>query len=105
LNVLPFVTSQGAKANIILGLKAALEHGQLKLLADEIQTRELLNFEERVSPNGAFSYSAPVGQHDDCVMALAMAWDMCNKMGVSEDVVIEVGDPLEDIGRFSRRGI
>jgi hypothetical protein len=30
---------------------------------------------------------------------------MCNKMGVSEDVVIEVGDPLEDIGRFSRRGI
>jgi len=105
LNVMPFVTSQGAKANIILGLKAALEHRQLKLLADEVQKRELLNYEERVSANGAFSYSAPAGQHDDCVMALAMAWDMCNKMGGGEEVVIEAGDPLEDIGRFSRRGI
>ncbi len=97
LNVVPFLTTQASKNNLILGLKSALEHSRLRLLDHEIQKRELLAFEERVSPNGAFSYSAPAGLHDDCVMALAMAWDACQKMSGSETLLIPAPDPLDKI--------
>ncbi len=52
------------------GLKSALEHSKVKLLNHEIQKKELLSFEEKGTTNGSFSYSAPSGLHDDCVMPL-----------------------------------
>jgi len=97
LNVVPFVTTQASKSSIILGLKSALEHSHVRLLNHEIQKKELLSFEEKVSPNGSFSYSAPAGLHDDCVMALAMAWDACQKMSGSETLLIPAPDPIEEI--------
>ncbi len=97
LNVVPFVTTQASKSSIILGLKSALEHSHIRLLDHEIQKKELLSFEEKVSPNGSFSYSAPAGLHDDCVMALAMAWDACQKMSGSETLLIPAPDPIVEI--------
>ncbi len=97
LNVVPFVTTQASKSSIILGLKSALEHSHIRLLDHEIQKKELLSFEEKVSPNGSFSYSAPAGLHDDCVMALAMAWDACQKMSGSETLLIPAPDPIDEI--------
>ena len=35
---------------------------------------ELQAFEATPLASGMMRYSAPVGQHDDCVMALAFAW-------------------------------
>ena len=100
LNVVPFVTTQASKSNIILGLKSALEHSHIRLLNHEIQKKELLSFEEKVSPNGSFSYSAPAGLHDDCVMALAMAWDACSRMNGSEALLIPAPDPIDEIEKF-----
>ena len=97
LNVVPFVTTQASKSNIILGLKSALEHSHIRLLNHEIQKKELLSFEEKVSPNGSFSYSAPAGLHDDCVMALALVWDACQKMSGAAALLIPAPDPIDEI--------
>jgi phage FluMu gp28-like protein len=97
LNVAPFLTTHAVKSHIVLGLKSALEHSKVKLLNHEIQKKELLAFEEKGSVNGSFSYSAPSGLHDDCVMALAMAWDACSKMNGSETLLIPATDPIEEI--------
>ena len=40
-----------------------------------IQVGELLSYESKRSISGSFSYSAPENQHDDTVMALAIAWN------------------------------
>lgn len=97
LNITPFLTTQSAKSHIILGLKSAFEHSHLLLLDHEIQKKELLSFEEKVSPNGAFSYSAPAGQHDDCVMALAMAWEACSRQSGVPTLIISAPDPIKSI--------
>ena len=70
LNMAPFLTTHAVKSHIMLGLKSALEHAKVKLLNHEVQKKELLAFEEKVSTNGSFSYSAPSGLHDDCVLPL-----------------------------------
>jgi hypothetical protein len=36
---------------------------------------ELQAFESTKLPGGGLRYAAPQGMHDDCVMALALAWD------------------------------
>ena len=45
-----------------------------RIINDPTTIGELLSFEGRRSPSGGFSYSAPDGMHDDCVMSLAIAW-------------------------------
>ncbi len=74
VRVQPFTTTQATKHNIITSLMAAFEHGQIRILDNPVLVGELLSFESKKSPSGNFSYSAPEGQHDDCVMSLALAW-------------------------------
>ena len=75
LNIIPFLTNNSSKQTIIQNLQIAFEREEITVLNNEVLKNELLNFEERRTPSGAFQYSAPSGQHDDCVMALAIAWD------------------------------
>jgi hypothetical protein len=75
LPVREFVTSNSSKANIIEGLMLGLESGRLKILNDTVLLSELQAFETTKLPGGGFRYAAPEGYHDDCVMALALAWD------------------------------
>ena len=52
-----------------------LERGELGILNDPVLIGELEAYERTVSPvTGRSRYSAPEGMHDDCVMALALAW-------------------------------
>jgi len=39
---------------------------------------ELLSFEAKRAPSGSYTYSAPDGMHDDCVMSLAIGWNAIN---------------------------
>jgi hypothetical protein len=78
LPVAGFVTTNQSKTRIIEALALAIERGELALLSDEIQRAELEAFEMERLPGGTFRYSAPEGMHDDCVMALALAWEGCN---------------------------
>lgn len=72
--VIPFTTTSATKQMIIQGLQSAFENSNIQILNDPVTIGELLSFEGKRSPSGGFSYSAPDGMHDDCVMSLAIAW-------------------------------
>jgi hypothetical protein len=63
-------------------LQAAFENGQILVLNDQILVGELLSFESKRNASGGFSYSAPDGMHDDCVLSLAIAWHGATSAGV-----------------------
>jgi hypothetical protein len=62
-----------SKKRLIESLMLAIEQQQIKLLDESVQTNELKMFEYTYSPSGLISYNAPTGQHDDCVISLALA--------------------------------
>lgn len=74
LNIVPFTTTSATKQSIIQNLQAAFENGQIRILNNPVLIGELLSFESKRNASGGFSYSAPDGMNDDCVMSLAIAW-------------------------------
>lgn len=79
MNIVPFQTTNATKQAVITGLQAAFEHGEIGIPNNPILIGELLSFEAKRNPSGSFSYGAPDGMHDDCVMALAIAWNGINE--------------------------
>lgn len=78
VNVRAFHTTNASKAEAIEALALAFENGQLSLPKDErteVLRRELIAFDQERLPSGQIRYSAPKGQHDDCVMSLAIGWN------------------------------
>lgn len=74
LPIQPFTTTSATKQTIITGLQSAFEHGEIAIINNTILIGELLSFESNRAPSGSFTYSAPSGMHDDCVMSLAIGW-------------------------------
>ena len=75
LPVISFQTTATSKPPLIESLGLAFERSELTILNDPVQVAELQAYERTVSRmTGRSSYSAPVGYHDDTVMALALAW-------------------------------
>jgi phage terminase large subunit-like protein len=74
LPVQPFVTTNATKAQIVDSLALAFERGDLRILNDRTLIGELQAFEATRLPSGLMRYAAPEGEHDDCVMSLALAW-------------------------------
>jgi hypothetical protein len=74
LNVRGYVFSAQSKAPLIEGLTIALEDSKITLPDEPVLINELEAFEYETSPTGYVRYSAPEGLHDDCVIALALAW-------------------------------
>jgi hypothetical protein len=74
LPVRPFKMTSASKGPLIEALALAIERRQLALLPDEALLGELAAYAMQRLPGGAFRYSAPAGQHDDTVIALALAW-------------------------------
>jgi hypothetical protein len=70
----PFTTTQASKAKMMDALALALENGALSLPPDPILLGELEAYQLERLPGGDFRYTAPAGGHDDCVVALALAW-------------------------------
>ena len=58
------------------GLSTAIQQGKIGF-PDGVIVQELQIFEYQFTANGV-KYSAPSGFHDDCVMALALAWNNFN---------------------------
>lgn len=71
--VQPFTTTNASKAAIVDALALAFERGALGLLDDPVLLAELQAFEASRTPSGLMRYSAPAGEHDDTVIALALA--------------------------------
>ena len=78
MNIIPFTTTNATKQTIITNLQSAFEHSEIGIYNDQVLIGELLSFESKRNPSGSFTYSAPDGLHDDCVMSLALAWDCIN---------------------------
>jgi hypothetical protein len=78
-----FNTTNATKAEIIDALILAFEQSTIKILKDDILINELEVYEADKLPSGLTRYSAPEGMHDDCVMALALAWHgLSNSAGI-----------------------
>lgn len=75
MNIIPFMTTASTKQPLITNLQSAFEHGEIGIFNDQVLIGELLSFKSKRNASGSFSYSAPDGMHDDCVMSLALAWD------------------------------
>jgi hypothetical protein len=74
LPVRPFLTTNASKAQAIDGLALAFERGTIKIPDDPTLIGELQAYDAERLPSGLLRYGAPPGQHDDCVMSLALAW-------------------------------
>lgn len=70
-------TTNATKAARIDALALAFERGDIRILNDPVLIGELHAYEGTQLPSGLIRYSAPEGQHDDCVSALMMAWQGC----------------------------
>lgn len=90
LDVEGYKFTQDSKKKLIEALMIAFEQKLIKILDEQVQKNELSIFEYKINPSGTVHYSAPDGYHDDCVIALALAWwKMQNKpfgyFGFSKD--------------------
>ena len=76
LPVWAFQTTGSSKAMAIESLALAFERRKIWIPNDPVLIGELQAFEGRRLPSGAVQYGAPKGEnnHDDTVMALAIAW-------------------------------
>lgn len=74
LRIEPFTTTNASKTIAIEGLALAFERGDIQILNHPVLVNELIAYRAERLPTGSTRYSAPPGQHDDCVMALAIAW-------------------------------
>lgn len=73
-NILGFKFNQTSKQQIMEGLAAAIQQRKITFPEGMIKD-ELENFEFEYTRTGV-RYTAPSGLHDDCVCALALAWDL-----------------------------
>lgn len=67
-----FKFTQSSKQQLMEGLAMAIQQGLLKF-PEGVIVDELMQFEYSATATGV-RYTAPAGMHDDCVMALALAW-------------------------------
>jgi len=81
LPIRSFETTAVSKPPLIESLVLAFDRGEITALNDPIMKGELMAYERKVSSTGRSQYSAPVGLHDDVVMALALAWHGITQRG------------------------
>jgi terminase large subunit-like protein len=74
LRIQPFTTTNASKAQAVEALALAFERGDIRILNDAVLVSELVAYQAERLPSGLMRYTAPSGQHDDCVTALAIAW-------------------------------
>jgi len=79
MRVTGMTTTNASKAMWVDMLALAIEQQSITLLNDPHLIAELQSYQSTRLPSGVFRYSAPDGQHDDCVMALLLAWQGVGK--------------------------
>ena len=74
LRIEPVTTTNASKAAAIEALALPFERADIRILNNPVLINELIAYQAERLPSGLTRYTAPPGQHDDCVMALAIAW-------------------------------
>lgn len=102
--VMPFMTTTASKPNLIGSLALAFDQRVISILNIQQQVDELRGYQAIRLPSGMVRYEAPSGRHDDCVMALALAWFGAQELSASPllraDLLLPIGatphrDPLK----------
>jgi phage FluMu gp28-like protein len=78
-NIQGFLTTSKSKPEIINHLINAFASKKIMIIDDDVLKSELEMFTMSISPSGHVKFAAPDGFHDDCVMALAIAWECLQK--------------------------
>lgn len=86
LPVQGFATTSASKPRIIDALALAFEQRAITIPNDPVLLAELAAYTMERSTSGRWTYSAPSGMHDDCVMALALAWEARSRPGFSVEM-------------------
>ena len=91
-----FDTNGTEKGPLVQQAAAAFEFDKIEIWPEtdtmgQVVVNELLSYERKQTALGHPTYSAPVGYHDDCVMALALAIRAADG---------DPGDPLAEAGHF-----
>lgn len=73
LDVEPYVFTNQSKKLLINNLALKLEQDDIKIIQYPELINEMMAFRYEKTVAGNIRYSAPEGQHDDCVMSLALA--------------------------------
>ena len=103
--VLPIPTNAAVRKNALIEqLMIDIEGGRVWIPeSEEVLIAELMQYSRSVTPGGNVSYSAPAGQHDDMVIALALAnWGVRRKglamdieqVAVASDMDARSGEPV-----------
>lgn len=87
LPVRGFRMTTASKSPLIEALALAIERGDLRLIEDAALIGELSAYTMQRLPGGGFRYGAPPGLHDDCVIALALAWHGAARSDIGIDFV------------------
>jgi len=85
--VFPFTTTAQSKQELILNLAADIQAGPTRcVVADHSpMPHELAMYRYTRGPTGLYRYSAPDGEHDDTVMAAALArWGMSRSVDLKD---------------------
>jgi hypothetical protein len=86
-------TTNVTKALWVDDLSLAMETHKIKLLNDQVQKDEMMNFEGTRLPSGLTRYAAPEGEHDDTVIATLLAYQAVkipDAAGVSNTESVDV---------------
>jgi len=81
-----FRTTRRSKEEMLGWLIKAFDELAIGIPNDPILISELQMMEAQPTATG-FRYTAPTGYHDDCVIALALAWDGARKSGIGARVI------------------
>jgi hypothetical protein len=77
-----FETTAQSKPQIIESMMLATERQEVIFdSADEVMLAEFKAYAIARTPSGRYTYGAPSGMHDDCVMAAAIAREAANRAG------------------------
>lgn len=75
-----FNTTNQSKAEIVSDLQVAFEQGNISILDDEKQLRQLSIYSAEYNPKTRnIYYNAPQGLHDDLCIALMLSYNALNK--------------------------
>jgi hypothetical protein len=86
IGIRQFKTTRRSKQELIGWLIRAFDEMEIAITNHQVLINELQMMEAQPTTSG-FKYEAPDGYHDDCVMALALAWDGVRKAGTGAKVV------------------
>ena len=106
VGVVPVIFTQAVKNALCSNLAADIENGNFSFFRHEITIAEMEAFQRIKLPSGSYRVQGPNDQHDDCVIALALARHALGPapsslFGVETFQGIGARDAMEDLARIN----